>query len=298
MNNPYSLNNNDSYLFWRNNKLNHYPTNISSLFTRIKNSNHPSAKEVKSIQKIVNTYNLGLYRFVGSASRNTSHNKNTVHTLGKLLGLVHLDNNICADTDKLTSIEVRKNTGQHEYIPYSSKKLSWHTDGYYNTPDKQIRGMLLHCAQPATEGGDNLLMDTDIAYILLRDENPDYIKALMQAEAMTIPANILKGETIRAEQTGPVFSIDNDGALHMRYSARTRNIIWSDDKDTLGAVEFLQNLWESDSPYILRYKLKAGEGLVCNNVLHSRTEFVDSDRQEDKRLLYRGRYYDRLNKDH
>jgi hypothetical protein len=33
-------------------------------------------------------------------------------------------------------------------------------------------------------------------------------------------------------------------------------------------------------------------GLVCNNVLHDRAAFSDSDTQ--KRLLYRARYYDRI----
>ncbi len=288
MNSPSFTHKNSSYLAWRNNKLSHYPADISTLFTHIKNSYQPTLKEVIKIKKNINKYNLSLYRFMDSVPAN----KESVHTLCKLLGLVHLDNNICADTDKLTSIEVRNNTGQHEYIPYSSKKLSWHTDGCYNASDKQIRGMLLHCAQPALEGGENLLMDTDIAYILLRDENPNYIEALMQPDAMTIPANILNGEIIRPEQTGPVFSVRSNGEIHMRYSARKRNIIWKNDRNTLQAVEFLENLWESDSPYILKHTLEAGEGLVCNNILHCRTKFVDSERQKDKRLLYRGRYYD------
>jgi hypothetical protein len=33
-------------------------------------------------------------------------------------------------------------------------------------------------------------------------------------------------------------------------------------------------------------------GLICNNVLHTRSAFFDST--EHRRLLYRGRYYDRL----
>jgi hypothetical protein len=35
-----------------------------------------------------------------------------------------------------------------------------------------------------------------------------------------------------------------------------------------------------------------GMGLVCNNVLHTRNAFSDSPGH--RRLLYRGRYYDRL----
>jgi len=290
MTSPFLLNDNHSYLAWRNKKLRDYPLNISDLFVSINDSYSPSRKEVNNIKHIADLYNLALYRFMDANQRS----KSAVHTLGKQLGLHRLDGNICADDDKLTSIEVRENTGQHNYIPYSNRKLSWHTDGYYNTKKHQINGMLLHCAQPALTGGDNLLMDTDIAYILLRDENPDYIKALMRPDAMTIPANILDGKIIRAEQTGSVFSIEQNGKLAMRYSARQRNIIWNDDDNTRNAVTFLLDLWESDSEYIIKYTLKAGEGLVCNNILHSRTEFTDSDMKEKKRLLYRGRYYDRL----
>jgi len=80
----------------------------------------------------------------------------------------------------------------------------------------------------------------------------------------------------------------------MRYSARTRNIKWQQDNATLEAVEFLQNLWENGSSYILRYTLQAHEGLLCKNVLHCRTAFEDDDNPKKKRLLYRGRYFDSI----
>ena len=37
--------------------------------------------------------------------------------------------------------------------------------------------------------------------------------------------------------------------------------------------------------------LAPGQGLICNNVLHDRTGFHDNG---PARLLYRGRYYDRI----
>ncbi len=286
MKSPFQLSDASSYSVWRKAKLSNYPISIGDLLVTIKDSSHPQKDEIDQIKRLTLKHNMALYRFLDSQHRD----KKVVHTLGKHIGLYQLDGNICADEDKLTSIEVRENTGQHSYIPYSNYKLSWHTDGYYNTKEQQIKGMLLHCAQPALTGGGSLLMDTDIAYILLRDENPDYIEALMQPDAMTIPANILDGKTIRAEQTGPVFSIGENGKLYMRYSARKKNIIWKDNNNTRQAVAFLQNLWESDSKYIIRYTMNAGEGLVCNNVLHCRTQFEDSELKEEKRLLYRGRY--------
>jgi hypothetical protein len=117
----------------------------------------------------------------------------------------------------------------------------------------------------------------------------------MQPDAMTIPANILEGEIIREAQTGPVFSVNSLGQLHMRYSARKRNIEWKQNTHTLEAVAFLNNLLESKSKFIIKHTLKAGEGLICRNVLHRRTAFMDFDEHKKKRLLYRGRYFDMLN---
>ena len=46
-----------------------------------------------------------------------------------------------------------------------------------------------------------------MAYILLRDENPDYIRALMQPDAMTIPANVEQGIEIRPHRPGRCFPL-------------------------------------------------------------------------------------------
>jgi hypothetical protein len=137
-------------------------------------------------------------------------------------------------------------------------------------------------------------MDHEIAYIQLRDENPDYIRALMQADAMIVPANVQNGREIRPEQDGPVFSVDAGGHLHMRYSARARNIIWKDDPTTQAAAECLLNLFQTDSPYIFRHRLEAGQGVISNNALHCRTEFNHDSDSDRGRLLYRARYFDRV----
>ncbi len=287
---PFNINDLDTYEAWREKKLSAYPLTLTDLLVPLADPEAPSEAELAHLQGICHQYNMALYRFRQGDLRS----KRFVHRLGTALGLRRLDNNLCADEDSLTSLQVTSHSGQHDYIPYTDKKLSWHTDGYYNLPEEQIHGLVLHCAQPAMEGGESWLMDHDIAYILLRDTNPEWITALMHPQAFTIPANILNGETIRPEQSGPVFSVTPAGNLHMRYSARQRNVIWRDDAATCEAAEFLLNLWQQDSPYKIRYTLQAGEGLVCNNVLHCRTAFTDSDEPEKKRLLYRGRYYDRV----
>ena len=46
----------------------------------------------------------------------------------------------------------------------------------------------------------------------------------------------------------------------------------------------------ADESRELKVELKAGQGIICNNVLHNRTAFTDSEKQ--KRLMYRARFYD------
>jgi alpha-ketoglutarate-dependent taurine dioxygenase len=114
----------------------------------------------------------------------------------------------------------------------------------------------------------------------------------MQPDAMTIPARMDEDNVARPEQSGPVFAVDpRQGFLYMRYTARTRSIVWKDDAVTQAAVRTLADILAT-SEYILTAHLAPGMGLICNNVLHTRSGFSDSP--EHRRLLYRGRYYDRL----
>ncbi|MEB8433726.1 TauD/TfdA family dioxygenase [Cocleimonas sp. KMM 6892] len=295
---PFSLANQESYLRWRDAKL----ARVESAYQKspphfqgiIQNGLSPTENELNNIIKQCNDYCLSLYQIRDHESYDIKQTKRMILSLANKLGLSQLDGNICADEDSLTSITQTSRAGQHEYIPYSTKRLSWHTDGYYNLPQNTIHSMLLHCARQAEEGGESKFMDHEIAYILLRDKNPDYIEALMKKNVLTIPANIQNGKEIRAAQTGPVFSLNTQGQLHMRYSARKRNIEWKQDATTLDAVGFIEKMFESESKYIIKHRLKAGEGIICRNVLHCRTAYVDSDHPEEKRLLFRGRFYDEL----
>jgi hypothetical protein len=83
-----------------------------------------------------------------------------------------------------------------------------------------------------------------------------------------------------------------EGRLHMRYSARTRNITWKSTPALDAARERLTRLLSQPNVYMFRYKLKPGEGYVSNNVLHNRTGFTDPTGAG--RLLLRTRYLDRV----
>jgi alpha-ketoglutarate-dependent taurine dioxygenase len=217
--------------------------------------------------------------------------REVVRKLGQQFGLHRLDHNMCADEDAITALQVGEDALHKGFIPYTTRPIAWHTDGYYNPLDRQIRAMVLHCVQPAESGGENQVLDYEIAYIQLRDANPDYIRALSQPDAMTIPANIAQGKELRPSQSGPVFSVFPDGRLHMRYTARTRSIEWRSDPITQEAVAFLVQTLNEPSPYRFRGQLQSGQGLLCNNILHTRSRFENGERQ---RLLYRARYYDRI----
>jgi alpha-ketoglutarate-dependent taurine dioxygenase len=205
-----------------------------------------------------------------------------------------LDSNLCADEDDITSLRAVSDGRRQGYIPYSNRPLSWHTDGYYNAPGREIHAWILHCASAAPVGGENALLDHELAYLLLRDEDPAYIAALMQPDAMTIPANNEEGLELRPEQTGPVFSVAADGSLHMRYTARRRNIAWKQDAATQAAVHALERLLAGDHAPIIRHRLQPGQGVIANNVLHNRSGFSDGPAPGQQRLIYRARYYDRI----
>jgi alpha-ketoglutarate-dependent taurine dioxygenase len=213
--------------------------------------------------------------------------------LGKQFGLDHLDANWLAGEDGISEIKVFDTGTRQHYIPYTDRPIKWHTDGYYNPPERTIKAMVLHCVHDAANGGENKLMDHEMAYLLLRDQEPLYVKALMQTDAMTIPERVDETEGVRHAQSGPVFSLDATGNLHMRYTARTRSIVWKQDAMTLAAVDALERLLSSDT-HIFTTRLQPGMGLLCNNVLHDRSGFIDNDPNKPPRLLYRARYLDRV----
>ena len=287
---PFLLSNKQAYAAWRQEKLDNYPRYADDVLVSIANPLALSQHEHRGIMQCLRKTNMVLYRVTSQQATD----KDMLRQLGRQFGLEQLDCNICADEDSITSLRVVEDGRHKGYIPYTNRPLSWHTDGYYNTLDKQIRAILMHCDTSAVEGGANMYLDHEILYIHLRDANPDYISALQRPSVMTIPANLEEGEEVRAEQTGPVFSLDSRGNLHMRYSARTRNIVWYDDAVTAAAVAMIQTLLNSDLPYIFRYRLEANQGIISNNVLHNRTAFVDGATQQTKRLLYRARYFDRV----
>ncbi|OGI47957.1 MAG: taurine catabolism dioxygenase TauD [Candidatus Muproteobacteria bacterium RIFCSPHIGHO2_12_FULL_60_33] len=287
---PFYVENEAAYQRWRAAKLGCYPTTAEELVVPVDNPLLLTDAEAEAMLNVCRKTNMVIY-----ASRARREDKEIPRAVGERFDLRRLDSNMLADDDGITSLQVVPGKSQRGYIPYSNKRLLWHTDGYYNTSEARIHAFVLHCVSPAAEGGENSLLDHEIAYILMRDANPDYIQALMAPDAMTIPANTEAGVETRLAVTGPVFSMDSVGGnLHMRYTARTRSIEWKQDAATRKAVQFLENLLAGESPYMFRHTMTAGQGLICNNVLHNRTAFADDVDRGIARLVYRARYYDRI----
>jgi len=280
--------NDRAYCQWREHQQVYAKPTLSDLLVAIKNPLQLSDTEQAAIIQRCEHYNMVIYQLENPDMQE----KSLVHALGRQLAMGKLDTNIRADEDSVSSLEVRSQAG-NQYIPYTNKALSWHTDGYYNAIDKQIFGIIMHCVRAAATGGVNSLLNPESLYIKLRDENPAYIEALMHKQAMTIPDNIESGKVIRAQQTGPVFIVKPEGGagaggLHMRFSARKRNIVWRDTPATKSAVAMINDLL-ADEANVFNIGLQAGQGIICNNVLHNRSAFSDGD--EQMRLMYRARYY-------
>jgi len=217
--------------------------------------------------------------------------------LNRQFGLYRADSDSGADEDSVTSLRVVEDTDYRaRYIPYTNRALSWHTDGYYNPPHRRILAFALYCVNQAGRGGGNYLLDHELLYILVRDRAPGLLKALMAEDLMRIPANVQDKRIVRPEEAGPVFSIQSSGcSLHMRYTSRPRNIVWKSDRRSAQALNLVREILVEGKASI-DYRLQAGQGIVCNNILHGRQAFHDAD-FDASRLVYRARYHENIDFD-
>ncbi len=282
-----------AYKVWRGRKLARFPQSLAELVVAVRDPRELTAAERQAMLDRCERANMVVY----ASPLGSDPGKDIPRRLGLQLGLRTLDPNYLADDDGISPLAVADvaapKKARGEFIPYTNRGIRWHTDGYYNAPERTVRAVLLHCVERAEEGGENDLLDHEIAYLRLRDENPGHVRALMAPDAMTIPARMEDGRIERAAQSGPVFSVDANGFLHMRYTARTVSIEWKQDAATQAALAALERILAEPSGYVFTGRLEPGMGLISNNVLHTRTSFTDSP--QHKRLIYRARYYERVN---
>ena len=266
------------FLKWAAQKENNIPKNINEISVEIKDINRATKNEISKIKSTLDKFNSCLYR-----SNRDLESNSCLLDFAKAVGMKTFDcNNI--EANEISTISSIKNE-KIQYIPYTNKALNWHTDGYYDK--KPLFSWLLHCINPADDGGENYLLDHELAmreYVLSYDD----IEVLMNKRAITIPES--QGSN-RSEISTYIFSFDNDyEKLHMRFSMRKENIKMSDN--TFTAMSKLTDVIENNcSKYSITYKLSKNEGILSNNILHGRNSFKDDKVQ---RKLLRIRSYERL----
>ncbi|NIM73380.1 MAG: taurine catabolism dioxygenase TauD [Gammaproteobacteria bacterium] len=286
---PFSLDDEPAYRRWRARKLGRFPASVEALWVSVARLGRPSEAERSAIAGACRRANFALYR----TDPRAPPAMDDLRAFAGALGLRSLDLHPWAPQGGIAALRREDGNGRGEYIPYTDRAMRWHTDGYYNTQATAVRGVIMHCVSPAASGGANWLLDPEMLYIALRDIDPACIETLMQPDVMTIPENTLSPELRRPAVTGPVFSVCDD-ALHMRYTARTRSIRWKQDTATRKAVALLDRLLTPPVAHAFRVGLAAGEGIICNNVLHEREAFRDDPINGRERLLWRARYRERV----
>ena len=266
------------FLRWAEEKEKNIPQNTDGILVNIHDINNVKISEVSKIKEIINKYNCCIY-----SSKTVLKSNTNLLKFVELVGMKTYDcNNI--ESNEISTITPLQNN-KVNYIPYTDKSLNWHTDGYYDR--KSIFSWLLHCVNPAAQGGENYLLDHELAlreYVLKNDD----INNLMAEDAITIPES---KDTLRSEISTYIFSLKNQyKKLHMRFSMRKDNIGTSPKASS--AVIKLRKIIEDDcAKYSLTYKLQKNEGIITNNILHGRKAFKDD---KVKRKLLRIRSYERL----
>ena len=266
------------FLRWAEEKERNIPHNIEGIIVNIHDINNVKISEIAKIKETINKCNCCIYSSKIALKSNTNLLK-----FVESVGMRTYDrNNI--ESNEISTITPLENK-KINYIPYTDKSLNWHTDGYYDK--KSIFSWLLHCVHPATHGGENYLLDHELAlreYVLRHDD----INNLMSEEALTIPES---KDTSRSEISTYIFSFKNQyKKLHMRFSMRKDNIGISPKASP--AIIKLKEIIENDcAKYSLTYKLQKNEGIITNNILHGRKAFKDD---KVKRKLLRIRSYERL----
>ena len=266
------------FLRWAEEKEKNIPQNTDGISVNIHDINNVKISEIAKIKETIYKYNSCIYSSKVALKNNTNLLK-----FAESIGMKTYDcNNI--ESNEISTITPLQNN-KINYIPYTDKSLNWHTDGYYDK--KSIFSWLLHCVNPATQGGENYLLDHELAlreYVLKNDD----INNLMAEDALTIPES---KDTSRPEISTYIFSFKNKyKRLHMRFSMRKDNIGTSAKASP--AIIKLKEIIENDcAKYSLTYKLQKNEGIITNNILHGRKAFKDD---KVKRKLLRIRSYERL----
>lgn len=282
----FDLRSNEDYLKWRDEKLAAYPGSVGDLVVELGDMTAITPAEKNKVMELVERANMCVYT-AGSAALEMD----SLLALGKQLGVSRTDKSMRhAQSDELTDSGILNHA-----IPFSTRHVNWHTDATYYGSQRTIEALFLLCKRPAVEGGSNKVLDNEVLYIHLRDKNPGALEVLMNKDCFNY-RNPLTGE-IDMTRGGKAFWTNAAGYLCHRFSFRKMDMAWSGDSDVAAARSVLESLISGEAANVIEGRLESGMGLISNNVLHTREKLVDSDDAAKKRLLFRARFYDRVNPD-
>jgi hypothetical protein len=269
----------EDFIEWSAKKDLNIPSNINDLKVSISDINHVSKAEISQIKQKLTKFNCCIY-----ASGTDLDDNSKIMRFAQSLGMRTFDSHNIDDS-AISTISANKDENNMRYIPYTNKGLNWHTDGYYDS--KPIFSWLLHCIEPALSGGENFLLDHELAireYILKYDD----IIYLTNNETFSIPTDEVAKREITSNY---VCDMNNEyKKLHMNFSMRKENIIVNKDSES-AMSKLIKIIKEDCKKYHLTYKLSKSEGIVSNNILHGRNAFKDG---RVMRKILRIRSHERL----
>ena len=269
----------EDFIEWSAKKDLNIPSNINDLKVSISDINHVSKTEISQIKQKLTKFNCCIY-----ASGTDLDDDSKIMRFAQSLGMRTFDSHNIDDS-AISTISANKDENNIRYIPYTNKGLNWHTDGYYDS--KPIFSWLLHCIEPALSGGENFLLDHELAireYILKYDD----IIYLTNNETFSIPTDEVAKREITSNY---VCDMNNEyKKLHMNFSMRKENIIVNKNSES-AMSKLIKIIKEDCKKYHLTYKLSKSEGIVSNNILHGRNAFKDG---QVMRKILRIRSHERL----
>ena len=136
---PFDLNNDDFYRQWRDIKLTGYPQTLGELVVELNDPRKLTESEHQKLLSLCQKTNMAVY----AGKTGDDPDPEIPLSMGRAFKLLELDHNWLADKTGLTSLKVVNDGARQNFIPYSNRAINWHTDGYYNTENKQIHGLNL-----------------------------------------------------------------------------------------------------------------------------------------------------------
>lgn len=291
------------WLDWRARKLAATEALLSAGPVELQDLANPPESALVELERRCDSINMALY---AAPPLDEDATRPALRTLAARMGLTIAERHRSAGEQGIVALRVSDAPGQKGYIPYSTRPMNWHTDGYYNGPQDRIRAFVLHCVRAAAGGGENQFLDPELALLRLFDRDPALVRALTAPDAMTIPENREPDGSIRPASVGPVLFLDErTGRPVMRYTARTRSVQWADRPEVGEARAALSEILTGEEEGVTTLRLGPGMGVINNNVLHNRTGFDDGSRHAEPgpvggagaargRLVFRVRFSNRV----